>query len=329
MEVVLTGDRPTGKLHLGHYIGSLKNRVALQNKYDACYIMIADTQALSDNYDNPGKVKSSVVEVCKDYLSVGIDPDKCTIFIQSLIPELTELTMYYMNIVTVARLGRNPTVKNEMQQKGMTESVPVGFFCYPISQAADITAFKATIVPVGDDQLPMIEQTNEIVRRFNYVYNKDVLVECKAVLSNVSRLVGIDGNAKASKSLNNAIFLSDNSDILKEKVFSMYTDPDHIKVSDPGKIEGNVVFEYLDAFYENSDEIDELKNKYKKGGLGDVQLKSMLFDCLNNMLTPIRDKRADLRDDDILQMLAASSEKAQKVAQDTLYEVKSAIGIVY
>ena len=328
MSIVLTGDRPTGKLHLGHYAGSLKNRVALQDQYKS-YIMIADTQALSDYYENPDRVRTSVFEVVKDYLAVGISPEKCTIFIQSLVPELAELTMYYMNMVTIARLGRNPTVKNEMQQKGMEESVPAGFFCYPVSQTADITAFKATIIPVGDDQLPMIEQTNEIVRRFNYTYKKEVLVECEAMLSNVRRLVGIDGNAKASKSLNNAIFLDDDEDVVKDKVNAMYTDPLHIKVSDPGHIDGNVVFEYLDAFYENKQEIEELKQQYTKGGLGDTTIKSLLFDCLANMLRPIRERRRSLIEKNLRQMLLDLSATARKVAQDTLYDVKGAIGINY
>ena len=328
MAIVLTGDRPTGKLHLGHYAGSLKNRVKLQDEYKS-YIMIADTQALSDNYENPEKIKISILEVVKDYLAVGIDPKKCTIFIQSLVPELAELTMYYMNMVTIARLGRNPTVKNEMQQKGMEESVPAGFFCYPVSQTADITAFKAEIIPVGEDQLPMIEQTNEIVRRFNHTYKKDVLVECEAMLSNVRRLVGIDGNAKASKSLNNAIFLDDDESVIKAKVDAMYTDPQHIKVSDPGHVEGNVVFEYLDAFYSNKQEVEDLKQQYTKGGLGDLVLKSMLFDCLKDMLKPIREKRRSLVESELLQMLMDLSKVARDVAKDTLYDVKEAIGINY
>ncbi len=328
MAIVLTGDRPTGKLHLGHYAGSLKNRVKLQDEYKS-YVMIADTQALSDNYANPEKIKISILEVVKDYLAVGIDPKKCTIFIQSLVPELAELTMYYMNMVTVARLGRNPTVKNEMQQKGMEESVPAGFFCYPVSQTADITAFKAEIIPVGEDQLPMIEQTNEIVRRFNHTYKKDVLVECEAMLSNVRRLVGIDGNAKASKSLNNAIFLDDDESVIKEKVDAMYTDPQHIKVSDPGHVEGNVVFEYLDAFYSDKQEVEDLKQQYIKGGLGDSVLKSMLFDCLKDMLKPIREKRRSLVESELLQMLMDLSKVARDVAKDTLYDVKEAIGINY
>ena len=325
---MLTGDRPTGHLHLGHYIGSLKNRVIMQDQYK-CYIMIADTQALSDNFDNPGKVMDNVKEVCKDYISVGIDPTKCTIFIQSLIPELSELTMYYMNIVTLARLERNPTVKSEMLQKGFEESIPVGFLCYPISQAADITAFKATLIPVGDDQLPMIEMSNEIVRKFNRIYNREVLVESKAVLSKTQRLIGIDGLAKASKSLNNAIFLSDSKDVIHDKVYSMFTDPGHLKVSDPGKVEGNVVFAYLDAFYDDKEELENLKAHYKRGGLGDSKLKSLLNDTLQAMLLPIREKRESIKDDDVMGILMDGSYEARKIAKNTLDDVKSAIGLVY
>lgn len=327
-KVVLTGDRPTGHLHLGHYIGSLKTRVSMQDEYD-CHVMVADIQALSDNFDNPEKIAVNVKEVCKDYISVGIDPAKTTIFIQSLIPELTELTVYYMNMVTLSRLERNPTVKAEMQQKGFEESIPVGFLCYPISQAADITAFRATHIPVGDDQLPLIELSNEIVRRFNRTYKKEVLKESQAVLSKVQRLVGIDGKAKASKSLNNAIFLSDAPEIIKEKVFEMYTDPNHINISDPGTVEGNVVFTYLDAFYEDKEELQELKKHYQRGGLGDFKLKTLLNETLQTILKPIREKRASISTDSVMDILISGSKKAREVAKETLNEVKDAIGLLY
>ncbi|MBQ8651159.1 MAG: tryptophan--tRNA ligase [Alphaproteobacteria bacterium] len=327
--IVLTGDRPTGCLHLGHYVGSLKSRVELQNSNNDCYIMIADIQALSDNFDNPEKVKLNVVEVCKDYISVGIDPEKCTIFIQSLIPALTEITMYYMNLVSVSRLERNPTVKAELQQKKFADSVTAGFLCYPVSQAADITAFKATTVPVGEDQLPLIELTNEIVRRFNRIYHTDILKETDARLSNVQRLVGIDGKAKASKSLNNAIFMNDDKETLKNKVYSMYTDPKHLKVSDPGQVEGNVVFTYLDAFHNNKEEVEDLKNKYRKGGLGDTTIKSLLNQTLQDMLAPIREKRAEISHEYIMDILQTGSKKANIIANETLQQVRDAIGIVY
>lgn len=325
-QVSLTGDRPTGKLHLGHFIGSLKNRVELQHKYDQ-YIMIADTQALTDYFENPKKVIESVYEVVSDYLAVGIDPNLSTIFIQSQISALSELMMYYMNLVSVSRLERNPTVKTELAQKNFAQSVPAGFLCYPVSQAADITAFKTAIVPVGDDQAPMIEQTNEIVRKFNVLYKTDVLKECKIYLSNTGRLVGIDGRAKASKSLNNAIFLSDDSKTIKEKVFSMYTDPNHIKVSDPGKVEGNTVFIYLDAFHENKEEVAELKSQYKKGGLGDVALKSLLNETLQSLIAPIREKRASLKRKDLVEICFEGTKKAQSIANQTIREVREAIGV--
>lgn len=327
-KIVLTGDRPTGHLHLGHYIGSLKNRVALQNQYD-CFVMVADIQALSDNFDNPEKVKTNVVEVCKDYVSVGINPEKCTIFIQSLIPELTELTMYYLNLISVSRLERNPTVKAELQQKKFADNIPAGFLAYPVSQAADITAFKASLIPVGEDQLPLIEITNEIVRRFNRIYNTEILLEATAVLSDVKRLVGIDGNAKASKSLGNAIFMSDSPEVLKEKIYSMYTDPNHIKVSDPGNIDGNVVFVYLDAFYEDKEELESLKQHYTKGGLGDSTLKGILNDTLQNLLKPIREKRTSISNDEAMDILLSGSKKAREIAKNTLYEVREAIGLLY
>lgn len=327
-KVVLTGDRPTGHLHLGHYIGSLKNRVKLQDEYN-CFVMIADIQALSDNFDNPEKVRTNVAEVCRDYLAVGIDPARCTIFIQSLIPELFELTVYYLNLISVSRLERNPTVKAELQQKNFADSIPAGFLTYPVSQAADITAFKAQLVPAGEDQLPLIEITNEIVRRFNRIYSTDVLLEAEAVVGKVGRLVGIDGKAKASKSLNNAIFMSDSSEVLKQKIYSMYTDPDHVKVSDPGRVEGNVVFAYLDAFYEDKDELDSLKIKYQKGGLGDMVLKSLLNDTLQNQLKPIRDKRESITTEFVMDALFAGSEKAREIAKSTLAEVRDAIGLKY
>lgn len=324
--IALTGDRPTGRLHLGHYIGSLKNRVALQDKFEQ-YVMIADVQALTDYFDRPKRITESVKEVLADYLSVGIDPNLTTIFIQSQIPALSELTMYYMNLVSIARVERNPTVKSELAMRGFGESVPTGFICYPISQAADITAFKAEIIPVGEDQIPMIEQCNEIVRKFNRLYNTDCLKEAEAYLSKSGRLVGIDGKAKASKSLNNAIFLSDEPEIIKEKVYSMYTDPDHIKVSDPGKIEGNVVFAYLDAFYEDAEEVASLKVAYSKGGLGDTKLKALLNDTLQTMLKPIREKRKGLSEEYLMDICKTGTNRANVIAQKTLAEVKEAIGI--
>jgi len=325
-KVVLTGDRPTGNLHLGHFIGSLKSRVELQSLYDQ-YIMVADVQALTDYFSNPQKVVENTLEVVADYISVGIDPNLSTIFIQSQIPALSELTMYYMNLVSVSRLERNPTVKTEIAQKEFGESIPTGFLCYPISQAADITAFKAEVIPVGEDQLPMIELSNEIVRKFNRLYNTECLKESKAYLSNVGRLVGIDGKAKASKSLNNAIFLSDSAEIIKQKVYSMFTDPDHLKVSDPGKVEGNVVFAYLDAFYDEKEEVASLKERYTKGGVGDMVLKSLLNNVLQKFLQPIREKRMALSKNDLLQICFEGTQKAKAVAQKTLLEVKKAIGI--
>lgn len=341
MNIILTGDRPTGKLHLGHYIGSLKNRVVLQNEgnYDEMYLMIADSQALTDNFDNPKKVRDNIINVALDYLSVGIDPKKVNIFIQSQIPALTELSFYYMNLVTVSRLQRNPTVKNEIKEKSFEKSIPVGFFCYPISQAADITAFKANIIPVGNDQLPMLEQTNEIVSSFNRIYG-ETLVPCKAILNEnkiAQRLPGLDGNAKMSKSLNNGIYLSDPSDIIYKKVMSMYTDPNHIKVEDPGKVEGNMVFTYLDVF--SSDEqiskyseyrtLDEMKKAYEKGGLGDVKIKKVLYNILEEILSPIREKRRYYEEhlDEVYSILKEGTTKANEKANKTLKEVKKAIMI--
>ena len=341
MNIILTGDRPTGKLHLGHYIGSLKNRVVLQNEgnYDEMYLMIADSQALTDNFDNPKKVRDNIINVALDYLSVGIDPKKVNIFIQSQIPALTELSFYYMNLVTVSRLQRNPTVKNEIKEKSFEKSIPVGFFCYPISQAADITAFKANIIPVGNDQLPMLEQTNEIVSSFNRIYG-ETLVPCKAILNEnkiAQRLPGLDGNAKMSKSLNNGIYLSDPSDVIYKKVMSMYTDPNHIKVEDPGKVEGNMVFTYLDVFssdeqiskYSEYKTLDEMKKAYEKGGLGDVKIKKVLYNVLDEILSPIREKRRYYEEhlDEVYSILKEGTNKANEKANKTLKEVKKAIMI--
>ena len=345
-KIILTGDRPTGKLHIGHYVGSLRRRVELQNsgEFAKTYIMIADAQALTDNFDNPEKVRQNIIEVALDYMSCGLDPAKSTLFIQSQISELTELTFFYMNLVTVARLQRNPTVKNEIQMRGFGESIPVGFFNYPISQAADITAFKADTVPVGEDQLPMIEQTREIVRSFNRIYRKEVLVEPQALLPTNQaclRLPGVDGNAKMSKSLGNCIYLSDSADTIKETIMrKMYTDPTHLQVSDPGHLEGNVVFTYLDAFcrpehfeaflpeYAN---LDELKAHYTRGGLGDVKVKKFLNNILQAELEPIRARRKELEKDIpyIYEVLKKGSDVARQTAAQTLHEVKDAMQINY
>ena len=343
-KIILTGDRPTGKLHVGHYVGSLKQRVELQNsgKYDEVFVMIADAQALTDNADNPEKVRQNIIEVALDYLSVGIDPKVSTIFVQSQIPELTELSFYYMNLVTVSRLQRNPTVKAEIQMRNFETSIPVGFYTYPISQAADITAFMANTVPVGEDQEPMIEQTREIVRKFNSTY-AEVLVEPEILLpSNKAclRLPGTDGKAKMSKSLGNCIYLSDSEDELKKKVMGMFTDPNHLQVSDPGQVEGNPVFIYLDAF--NKDEyfatycpdytcLDEMKDHYKRGGLGDVKVKKYLLSVLNEELAPIRAKRSEYekRIPEVYDILREGSMKAEKVAANTLAKVKDAMKINY
>jgi tryptophanyl-tRNA synthetase len=333
-EIILTGDRPTGKLHIGHYIGSLKNRVMLQNtgKYDS-YIMIADTQALTDNARNPEKIRNSLIEVALDYLAVGLDPEKSTIFVQSQIPALFELTTDYMDLVTLSRLERNPTVKTEIKQKGFGDSLPVGFLTYPVAQAADITAFKATLVPVGDDQEPMLEQTREIVRSFNRTYNVDVLVEPKGYFppKGQGRLPGLDGNAKMSKSLGNAIYLSDDSETLKKKVMSMYTDPNHIHVEDPGQVEGNTVFTYLDVFDPDKDTVAQLKEDYQKGGLGDVKIKRYLNKVLEAELAPIRERRQKYAEnlDAVYDMLYQGSQKANQVADQTLQEVRDAIGFNY
>ncbi|SFC50316.1 tryptophanyl-tRNA synthetase [Alkalibacterium subtropicum] len=332
--IILTGDRPTGKLHLGHYVGSLQNRLKLQEDENTkVFVMIADQQALTDNAKNPEKVQQNLVEVALDYLAVGLDPKKTTIFVQSQIPQLPELTMYYLNLVTVARLQRNPTVKSEILEKGFNESIPAGFFMYPVSQAADITAFKATHVPVGEDQKPMVEQTREVARDFNRTYGKDVLVEPDIILppKGSGRLVGIDGKGKMSKSLNNGIYLSDSADEIQKKIMKMYTDPNHIRVEDPGQVEGNVVFTYLDVFDEDKEKVQELKDQYRKGGLGDVKIKRYLNDVLQAKLQPIRERReAFAQDRDaVLEMLKEGSLKAEAVAAQTLDEVKEAMGINY
>lgn len=342
--VILTGDRPTGKLHLGHYVGSLKRRVILQNsgEFDDIYIMVADAQALTDNADDVNKVRNNISEVALDYLACGLDPKKSVIFIQSQIPELCELSFYYMNLVTVSRLQRNPTVKNEIQLRGFKQSIPTGFFTYPISQAADITAFKANVVPVGEDQLPMIEQTREIVRSFNTMY-KEVLVEPEAVLPEnelCARLPGLDGAAKMSKSLGNCIYLSDSEKDIKKKVQSMFTDPLHLRVEDPGHLEGNAVFTYLDAFSQDKHfeeflpaykNLDELKAHYCRGGLGDGTVKKFLNEIMQAELRPIREKREEFQKDlgEVFNMLQKGSEKAREVAAQTLDEVKTAMGINY
>jgi len=342
--IILTGDRPTGRLHVGHYVGSLKRRVQLQDsgEFDKVFIMIADAQALTDNADNPEKVRQNVIEVALDYLACGLDPGKSVILVQSQISELTELTFYYMNLVTVSRLQRNPTVKAEIQMRNFEASIPVGFFCYPISQAADITAFKATTVPVGEDQEPMIEQTREIVRKFNSVYG-DTLVEPDILLPDNAacmRLPGLDGMAKMSKSLGNCIYLADDPKDIKQKVMSMFTDPDHIRVEDPGKVEGNPVFTYLDAFCNDElfaeympgySSLDELKDHYRRGGLGDVKVKKFLNNVLQEELRPIRERREQLQKDipSIYEILQEGSVKARETAAQTLSDVKRAMKINY
>ena len=342
--VILTGDRPTGKLHVGHYVGSLRRRVELQNtgNYDDIYIMIADAQALTDNADNPEKVRQNIVEVALDYLACGLDPKVSTLFIQSMVPELTELSFYYLNLVTVSRLQRNPTVKAEIQMRNFEASIPVGFFTYPISQAADITAFKATVVPVGEDQMPMLEQTKEIVHKFNTVYG-ETLVDPKIMLPDTQacmRLPGIDGKAKMSKSLGNCIYLSDTEADVKKKVMSMFTDPNHLRVEDPGKVEGNPVFIYLDAFCKDEyfaeflpdyANLDELKAHYTRGGLGDVKVKKFLNNVMQAELAPIRERRMQWEKDipTVFDILKEGSEKAEKVAAETLAEVRRSMKINY
>ena len=343
-QIILTGDRPTGNLHVGHYVGSLAERVKLQNsgKYDEIYIMIADAQALTDNAEHPERVRQNIMKVALDYLAVGIDPEKANIFIQSMVPQLTELTFYYMNLVTVSRVQRNPTVKSEIQMRGFESSIPVGFFCYPISQAADITAFRATCVPVGEDQMPMIEQCREIVHSFNRIYG-ETLTDPKIMLpSNTAclRLPGTDGKAKMSKSLGNCIYLADPEEVVREKIMSMYTDPDHIRVQDPGKLEGNTVFTYLDAFCQpehfaeflpDYQSLDELKAHYQRGGLGDVKVKKFLNNVMQSLLSPMRERRAQWegRLPEVYEILKKGSEIAAETAQGTLDRVRHAMKIDY
>ena len=343
-KIILTGDRPTGKLHLGHYVGSLKRRVELQNsgEFDKIFIMIADAQALTDNADNPQKIRDNIIEVALDYMACGLDPAKSTLFIQSQIPELCELSFYYMNLVTVSRLQRNPTVKAEIQMRNFETTIPVGFFTYPISQAADITAFKATTVPVGEDQMPMLEQTKEIVHKFNAVYG-ETLVEPAILLPGnqaCMRLPGIDGKAKMSKSLGNCIYLSEEADDIRKKVMSMFTDPGHLRIEDPGKLEGNTVFTYLDAFCKDEHferylpeyaNLDELKAHYKRGGLGDVKVKKLLNNVLQEELEPIRNRRKELQKDIpyVFEVLKKGSETAREAAALTLSEVRASMKINY
>ena len=327
-QTILTGDRPTGQLHLGHYVGSLRQRVQLQHDHQQ-FILVADLQGLTDNGSNPQKISSNIFEVMADYLAVGIDPQKTTICLQSALPALAELSALYMNIVTVARVERNPTVKNEIAQKGFSRSLPVGFLAYPIRQAADITAFKAELVPVGDDQLPMIEQTNEIVHKMNSLTTTPILQHCKALLSDVSRLPGIDGNAKMSKSLGNTLTLSASEEEIHRAVSAMYTDPNHLRVADPGQVEGNVVFTYLDAFHADKAFVAEMKAHYRRGGLGDRQCKNALETCLQELLAPIRERRATYIQDKgmLLTLLRRGSERAHELTQRTLHEVKRGLGL--
>ncbi|MBI2345206.1 tryptophan--tRNA ligase [Candidatus Dependentiae bacterium] len=329
-EIVLTGDRPTGPLHLGHLVGSLQNRVKLQDLYKQ-YVMIADVQAMTDNFENPAKVRENVMEVMLDYLAVGIDPNKTDFFIQSMIPEIAELTVFFLNLVTVSRLMRNPTVKTEIKARGFEESIPAGFLMYPVSQAADITIVKGTLIPVGEDQIPVIEQTNEIIRSFNRLYQVNVFPEAQPLISRVARLMGIDGQAKMSKSLSNAIFLSDSPDVLKKRVMSMYTDQNHIRVEDPGQIEGNVVFTYLDAFDPDTIKVAEFKRHYQRGGLGDVKIKQYLFDVLNQLLTPIREKRAEYAQErgEVMKILLQGTDRVRQVAAQTMSEVRTSLKLNY
>ncbi len=328
--IVLTGDRPTGRLHLGHYVGSILKRLELAEKADQSFYMIADVQALTDNAENPEKVRSNVIEVALDNLACGLDPAKTTFFIQSQIPEIAELTIYFMNLVTLARLKRNPTVKNEMKQKGYDEDVPTGFLVYPVSQTADILCVKANTVPVGEDQLPVLEQANEILHKFNSVYGK-VFEKITPILGDITRLVGIDGDAKMSKSLGNGIYFSDSREIIEEKVMQMYTDPNHIRVEDAGKVEGNVVFTYLDAFDPKKDEVADLKKQYEAGGLGDVAIKKRLVDVLDDLIAPIRERREHLAKDPkaIMQILKDGTAKTRLVTSGVMDEVKKAIKIDY
>lgn len=327
-DTVLTGDRPTGKLHVGHFLGSIQNRIELQNKYPNSFYMVADIQALTDNADNPEKVRNNVIEVTLDNLACGVDPEKTTFFIQSQIPQIAELTILFLNLVTLARLKRNPTVKEEIRQKGYEEDVPAGFLAYPVSQTADILVVKGNIVPVGEDQLPVIEQANEIIQKFNSLYG-EIFKKIKPVAG--MRAIGIDGNAKMSKSLGNAIYLADSPQTIQEKVMSMYTDPNHIHINDPGKVEGNVVFTYLDIFDTDKAELQNLKEQYTKGGLGDVVIKQRLIKILTDVLTPIREKREKLAEDPqaVMKILEEGTRKVQKIAEATMAEVKEALKINY
>jgi tryptophanyl-tRNA synthetase len=324
----LTGDRPTGQLHLGHFVGSLRSRVGLQDSHHQ-HLLLADAQALTDNADNPDKVRRNILEVALDYLAVGIDPTKTTICVQSCLPALNELTMLYLNFVTVARLERNPTIKSEIQMRGFERDIPAGFLCYPVAQAADITAFKATVVPVGEDQIPMIEQTNEVVRRVNRQIGQDLLPECKALLSNMARLPGFDGKAKMSKSLGNTIVLNASDKDIKKAVNAMYTDPNHLRIEDPGQVEGNIVFTYLDAFDPNKEEVEELKAHYRRGGLGDGTVKKRLEGVLKELITPIRERREELAKDPdyIMDVLRQGTDKCRLITQQTLDEVKDGLGL--
>ncbi|MFL9547171.1 tryptophan--tRNA ligase [Acinetobacter baumannii] len=326
--IILTGDRPTGQLHLGHFVGSLRSRVGLQDSHHQ-HLLLADAQALTDNADNPDKVRRNILEVALDYLAVGIDPTKTTICVQSCLPALNELTMLYLNFVTVARLERNPTIKSEIQMRGFERDIPAGFLCYPVAQAADITAFKATVVPVGEDQIPMIEQTNEIVRRVNRQIGQDLLPECKALLSNMARLPGFDGKAKMSKSLGNTIVLNASDKDIKKAVNAMYTDPNHLRIEDPGQVEGNIVFTYLDAFDPNKEEVEELKAHYRRGGLGDGIVKKRLEGVLKELITPIRERREELAKDPdyIMDVLRQGTDKCRIITQQTLDEVKDGLGL--
>ncbi|EXF56561.1 tryptophan--tRNA ligase [Acinetobacter sp. 1294596] len=328
--VILTGDRPTGQLHLGHFVGSLRSRVGLQDSHHQ-HLLLADAQALTDNADNFEKVRRNILEVATDYLAVGIDPEKTTICVQSQLPALNELTMLYLNFVTVSRLERNPTIKSEIQMRGFERDIPAGFLCYPVAQAADITAFKATVVPVGEDQIPMIEQTNEIVRRLNRQIGRELLPECKALLSNMSRLPGFDGKAKMSKSLGNTIVLDASDKDIKKAVNAMYTDPNHLRIEDPGQVEGNVVFTYLDAFDTNKEELEELKADYRRGGLGDGTVKKRLEGILKELIGPIRERRAELQKDPdyIMDVLRQGTQKCQVITQQTLDEIKSGLGMFH
>ncbi|HDU8426943.1 tryptophan--tRNA ligase [Acinetobacter baumannii] len=326
--IILTGDRPTGQLHLGHFVGSLRSRVGLQDSHHQ-HLLLADAQALTDNADNPDKVRRNILEVALDYLAVGIDPTKTTICVQSCLPALNELTMLYLNFVTVARLERNPTIKSEIQMRGFERDIPAGFLCYPVAQAADITAFKATVVPVGEDQIPMIEQTNEIVRRVNRQIGQDLLPECKALLSNMARLPGFDGKAKMSKSLGNTIVLNASDKDIKKAVNAMYTDPNHLRIEDPGQVEGNIVFTYLDAFDPHKEEVEELKAHYRRGGLGDGTVKKRLEGVLKELITPIRERREELAKDPdyIMDVLRQGTDKCRIITQQTLDEVKDGLGL--